>query len=358
MRGSRLLATLILPLAAACGGSTTTVTEAPGPRGATSRRDLAGRPAAAHLDLRGRLDDGPPHRHPGEREGQRLHRERGPATGPQARRRRRQLSSRRSRSPATPWTRRGARSRSARTTWCCGRTTTPTRPNFRCRPGRSTARAWCTSAARPIPAALPPRDALKDKIVVYNSGSAGNSLGAPDLNPAGRLGLIAGLAVTGVDTRDRHLRAALPDSAHRGEAAGAGPARRHPAATPDPALPPPWPSSSASRSTSSRPGTTGPAVQGDVVVRRERPGRDQRGRGARGIRSRRCAVSTSPSARTTTPSAWWSRWTTTRSGRTTPSCGRGARTTRRASPTRSRRPASAPSSTARASCGRRGSTRS
>ena len=36
MRGTRLLATLILPLAAACGGSTTTVTEAPAPRGATT----------------------------------------------------------------------------------------------------------------------------------------------------------------------------------------------------------------------------------------------------------------------------------------------------------------------------------
>ena len=36
MRGTRLLATLILPPAAACGGSTTTVTEAPAPRGATT----------------------------------------------------------------------------------------------------------------------------------------------------------------------------------------------------------------------------------------------------------------------------------------------------------------------------------
>jgi hypothetical protein len=35
--------------------------------------------------------------------------------------------------------------------------------------------------------------------VVYNSGATGNNLGAPDLHPAGRLGLISGIIVTGVD---------------------------------------------------------------------------------------------------------------------------------------------------------------
>ncbi len=47
---------------------------------------------------------------------------------------------------------------------------------------------------------LPPREALQGKVVVYNSAGSGNSLGAPDLQPAGRLGLISGIAVTGVDT--------------------------------------------------------------------------------------------------------------------------------------------------------------
>jgi Peptidase family M28 len=49
-------------------------------------------------------------------------------------------------------------------------------------------------------AALPPREALQGKLVVYNSSSSGNSLGAPDLRPSGRLGLISGIVVTGVDT--------------------------------------------------------------------------------------------------------------------------------------------------------------
>jgi hypothetical protein len=48
--------------------------------------------------------------------------------------------------------------------------------------------------------ALPPREALQGKLVVYNSSASGNTLGAPDLSPSGRLGLISGIVVTGVDT--------------------------------------------------------------------------------------------------------------------------------------------------------------
>jgi hypothetical protein len=48
-------------------------------------------------------------------------------------------------------------------------------------------------------AALPPREALQGKVVVYRSGASGNSLDTPDMSPAGRLGLISGIAVTGVD---------------------------------------------------------------------------------------------------------------------------------------------------------------
>jgi len=48
-------------------------------------------------------------------------------------------------------------------------------------------------------ATLPSRDALKGKVVVFRSSASGNSLGAPDLSPQGRLGLIAGIGVTEID---------------------------------------------------------------------------------------------------------------------------------------------------------------
>ena len=48
-------------------------------------------------------------------------------------------------------------------------------------------------------ASLPPREALKGKLVVFRSQASGHSLGAPDLSPQGRLGLIAGIAVTQID---------------------------------------------------------------------------------------------------------------------------------------------------------------
>src|SRR6476659_1601182 len=48
-------------------------------------------------------------------------------------------------------------------------------------------------------ASYPSRDALKGKVVVFRSSASGNSLGAPDLGPQGRLGLIAGIAVTEID---------------------------------------------------------------------------------------------------------------------------------------------------------------
>ncbi|HUR96173.1 MAG TPA: M28 family peptidase [Gemmatimonadales bacterium] len=48
-------------------------------------------------------------------------------------------------------------------------------------------------------AAMPSREALQGKVVVFRSGATGPSLGAPDLSPQGRLGLIAGIAVTEID---------------------------------------------------------------------------------------------------------------------------------------------------------------
>jgi peptidase M28-like protein len=48
-------------------------------------------------------------------------------------------------------------------------------------------------------AALPPREALKGKLVVFRSQANGSSLGAPDLSPQGHLGAVAGIAVTQID---------------------------------------------------------------------------------------------------------------------------------------------------------------
>ncbi|HEU4524644.1 MAG TPA: M28 family peptidase, partial [Gemmatimonadales bacterium] len=46
----------------------------------------------------------------------------------------------------------------------------------------------------------PSRDELQGKMVVYNSTGSGNTLDVPDIGPQGKLGAIAGIAVTGVDT--------------------------------------------------------------------------------------------------------------------------------------------------------------
>jgi hypothetical protein len=48
-------------------------------------------------------------------------------------------------------------------------------------------------------ASYPSREALKGKVVLFRSSATGNSLGAPDLSPQGRLGLIAGIAITEID---------------------------------------------------------------------------------------------------------------------------------------------------------------
>ena len=49
-------------------------------------------------------------------------------------------------------------------------------------------------------ASFPSRDALKGKLVIFRSSStSSSSLGAPDLSASGRLGLIAGIAITHID---------------------------------------------------------------------------------------------------------------------------------------------------------------
>ena len=49
-------------------------------------------------------------------------------------------------------------------------------------------------------ASVPAREALQGKVVVFNSSGSGTTLDVPDLGPDGKLGSIAGIAVTGVDT--------------------------------------------------------------------------------------------------------------------------------------------------------------
>ena len=48
-------------------------------------------------------------------------------------------------------------------------------------------------------ASIPSREALQGKLVVFRSEANGNSLGGPDLHPQGRLGLVAGIAITQID---------------------------------------------------------------------------------------------------------------------------------------------------------------
>ncbi len=48
-------------------------------------------------------------------------------------------------------------------------------------------------------ASIPSRDALQGKVVLFRNQGSANSLGAPDLSPGGRLGLIAGIAITEMD---------------------------------------------------------------------------------------------------------------------------------------------------------------
>jgi Peptidase family M28 len=48
-------------------------------------------------------------------------------------------------------------------------------------------------------AVLPAREALQGKLVVFRSEEAGQSIAGPDMTPEGRLGLAAGIAITDVD---------------------------------------------------------------------------------------------------------------------------------------------------------------
>jgi hypothetical protein len=199
MRGARLLALLILPLAA-CGGSTsTTMTEAPTPRGPTSGEITA-------ADLRNRIaifaDDSMQGRRtgtPGNTKGnayiaselRRLGLRPAGDTGSYLQR--------------VPLLSYAADSASATLRAGSGELALwtdyhPYQAQFEipARPIDGSELVYIGSGADS--ASLPPREALQGKVVVYNGSGSGTALDVPDINPQGRLGLVSGIAVTGVDT--------------------------------------------------------------------------------------------------------------------------------------------------------------
>jgi hypothetical protein len=199
MRGARLVAFLTFPLAAACGGSTAGVTEAPAPRAATSA-------AISASDLRTRIsifsDDSMQGRRtgtPGNEKGnayivsevRRLGLRAAGDSGSYLQR--------------VPLSSYAADSATATLRVGSGELVLwhdyhPYQAQFEV-PARPIDGAELVYIGGPADSVgLPPREALQGKVVVYNSGSSGNSLGTPDMHPQGRLGLIAGIAVTGVDT--------------------------------------------------------------------------------------------------------------------------------------------------------------
>ena len=108
-------------------------------------------------------------------------------------------------------------------------------------------------------------------MVLFRSSASGKSLGAPDLAPQGRLGLIAGIAVTGIDP----LLAQFGDLLKGPKLELEGDVQAPPGATQPRMLF--LPTAAAEKLAGKpldalRPGDTGPALQGDVtLVRTEVP---------------------------------------------------------------------------------------
>ncbi len=199
MRGARLVASLTLPLVAACGGSTASVTETPAPRGATSAEisapDLEARIAIFSDDSMQGRRTGTPGNEKGNAyivsELRRLGLRPAGDTGSYLQHV--PLSSYAVDS-ATATLRVGA---GGLVLW---RDYHPYQAEFQV-PARPIDGAELVYIGGPADSAsLPSREALQGKFVVYNSGTSGNTLGTPDMHPQGPLGLIAGIAVTGVDT--------------------------------------------------------------------------------------------------------------------------------------------------------------
>jgi hypothetical protein len=199
MRGTRLFATLILPLAAACGGSTTTVTEAPAPRGATTAKispaDLRNRISIFAADSMQGRRTGTPGNVKGNAyivsEVRRLGLKPAGDTGGYLQK-----------VPLSSYAPDSSRAtlRVGSSELVLWKDYHPYQAQFEvpARPINGTSLVYIGGPSDS--SALPPREALEGKVVVYNSGTSGNNLGAPDLHPAGRLGLVSGIAVTGVDT--------------------------------------------------------------------------------------------------------------------------------------------------------------
>jgi hypothetical protein len=199
MRGTRLLATLTFPLAAACGGSTTTVTEAPAPRGATtaeiSPADLRNRISIFAADSMQGRRTGTPGNAMGNAyiasELRRLGLKPAGDTG-----------SFFQRVPLSSYAADPSRSilKVSSSELVLWQDYHPYQAQFDV-PARTIDGSSLVYIGGPSDsAAVPPREALQGKVVVYNSGTSGNSLATPDMSPSGRLGLISGIAVTGVDT--------------------------------------------------------------------------------------------------------------------------------------------------------------
>ncbi len=199
MRGARLFALLILPLAA-CGGSTsTTTTEAPAPRGPTGAEISA-------PDLRNRIsifaDDSMQGRRtgtPGNVKGnayiaselRRLGLRPAGDTGSYLQR-----------VPLMSYAADSSRAtlRTGSGVLVLWKDYHPYQAQFEvpARPIDGAELVYIGAAGDS--ASLPSRDALQGKVVVYNSSGSGTTLDVPDIHPQGPLGLIAGIAVTGVDT--------------------------------------------------------------------------------------------------------------------------------------------------------------
>jgi hypothetical protein len=113
-------------------------------------------------------------------------------------------------------------------------------------------------------AALPPREALKGKLVLFRNQASGTQLAAPNLSPQGRLGEIAGIAVTQIDPLMAqfadYLRAPRLELKEPGDTPPGVTQPRMlfvPAAAVEKFLGKPL--------DAARPGETGPTLQGDVA---------------------------------------------------------------------------------------------
>ena len=199
MRGARFLALLILPVAA-CGGSTsTTMTEAPAPRGPTaagiSAADLRTRISIfAHDSMQGRRT-GTPGNVKGNAyiasELRRLGLRPAGDTGGYLQR--------------VPLVSYAADSTRATLRVGTGQLALwqdyhPYQAQFEvpARPINGSELVYIGSAADS--SSVPAREALQGKVVVYTSSGSGTTLDVPDIGPEGKLGLIAGIVVTGADT--------------------------------------------------------------------------------------------------------------------------------------------------------------